>query len=519
MDAFKSDSYSQESSGGKHDRGPESVTGMFSAQPRTQSESPSLPEIEVSFHGEPPTKASAGGQLLVPPDLQPGEFTQFFQPLAVTSAPAAEGQNTGRAATPATPVKTPLPGRRLVASDERSPAATDISRVFTQLAKPQQRQPAASPGEFMQMMESFRSEPASRAQVASPIPPNQQPFLAQPKYGSSEISSIAQATNAEVSGSDSFTNFFRAISKPVTEVKTSSSDQQRGDPAPTLLNAPQAPEDVNRAASRDASTRIFASASIPPFPQAPLSLSRASEPKYNPHGEAELPFPSVPPSVRDSQSRPGGFTKLFEALSEDPAADGGLPFSAQPLPSSKAPGQQPPMQAGPGGFTRLMSALGQNQQPIEGTFPEPTRAPSVVPAPQGPSEFTRIISSSALGQKQEPGSQIDSQASRQASLSSAGAPAAPGLPLQAPSAAQFATPVMHGLVPPPLKPAPQPQAAAAHVSPSLPTPSSAVPNLAPPKVPPAPTTKLQEWLPILLVVNAFLLLLVVVLVVFLLRRH
>jgi hypothetical protein len=480
MDAFNSDSHSQKESDGKNDSGVESVTGMFSGQPRTPSQSAPLPGI--SFHSEPPNKTSQNPQ----PDHQPGEFTQFFQSVTPAGDPV-----------PATPVKPTLPERRLATADERSPAVTDLSRVFTQLAKPQPRPSAAPPpGEFTQLMDSFSSGSASRPQA--PPPSNPQPFRIQPESAGSGISPATQATNAEGSSSGSFTNYFQSVSTPVTKPESSSSPSQlRGNTAPSGRDAPPAPENVNRTDSRDALTQIFAGVSDPPV-QASRSFFGAPEPASYRHGEG------------------GDFTKLFEALSEAPAAADRLQFSSQPLAPSKAPGQEPPMQPDPGGFTRLMSALGQNPQPMEAAIPEPIPAPSPLP-PQGPSEFTRILSPSLKSERQEAALQADSpQGIGPASLRAAAAPLAAALPLQALPAAPFAPPAMHGSMPPSVLP-PLQSHAPPLASPLLPKPTAQGP--APTKVLPVPKNKLQELLPILLVINAFLMLLVVILAIFLLRRH
>jgi hypothetical protein len=123
-----------------------------------------------------------------------------------------------------------------------------------------------------------------------------------------------------------------------------------------------------------------------------------------------------------------------------------------------------------GSVTGWMRKLSEEVEPVSSTqiFAAPPSAPVT---PPGPGEFTRIMSGDAMKAARE-------------------VPAAPAMPAAAIAKVQ----------PPPVEP-----------------PKVAVPKLAAPAVS-APQTKLQQMLPILLVLNGFLLLVLIVLVVFVLLR-
>jgi hypothetical protein len=151
--------------------------------------------------------------------------------------------------------------------------------------------------------------------------------------------------------------------------------------------------------------------------------------------------------------------------------------------------------AGPGEFTRLMKGLSGGAPPEEAALPGFERAdppPLPKPVPQEAGDYTRIISGSILRQAQPAPPQP-------ASVSNAAAPGPlSGLP-----------PLPHPLMPaaPPVAQVPQ----VPHVPhvPHVPTP--------PPLPVVQPKGKLERYLPLLLILNAFLLAVLILLVAFSLR--
>jgi hypothetical protein len=144
--------------------------------------------------------------------------------------------------------------------------------------------------------------------------------------------------------------------------------------------------------------------------------------------------------------------------------------------------------AGPGEFTRLMKGLSGGAPPEEAALPGFERAdpaPPPKPVPQEAGDYTRIISGSILRQAQ------------------------PAQPQPAPVTDAAASGPLSSLppVPHPFMPAPPPVAQVPHV----PTP--------PPLPVVQPKGKLERYLPLLLILNAFLLAVLILLVAFSLRSR
>lgn len=204
----------------------------------------------------------------------------------------------------------------------------------------------------------------------------------------------------------------------------------------------------------------------------------------------------------------GEFTQLFRALDRDrelsaaaPETDLSAPEAAPQMPR---PGKL--SDAGGGEFTQLMQSLsherpGENRAgmpaaPATRAWPEPMPAQSAGPADDSAS-FTRILSTSAAREEAARGTK-----------SAADAPAAKGDASASPVAA------MPGM-PQPMQAASLPRAASFGQLPAAPTP----PVLPSPTPASAPQSKLQAYLPLLLIINAFALAVLIVLVVLALRRH
>ncbi len=181
------------------------------------------------------------------------------------------------------------------------------------------------------------------------------------------------------------------------------------------------------------------------------------------------------------------------------------PRPAEPLPSFSPAPPAEPSAVESGSVTRLIQRLSEGARVAPPAEPPPTAAE--IPAPlvdSGPGEFTRMISAS----------QFTAPAGAQAPPPPAPPPAAP--PFSMPAAPPFSMPAAPPLAMPP---APMPAAAPpppAFQAPRFELPPAAVPKPAPPALA-APAGKFQEMVPILLVVNTFLLLVLIVLVIFALR--
>jgi hypothetical protein len=181
-----------------------------------------------------------------------------------------------------------------------------------------------------------------------------------------------------------------------------------------------------------------------------------------------------------------GVTQLFRALS---------PENEPPASRFGEQGPQPVVPAGnaPGSITMLIQRL--NEENLQSSA-APSPSPAGGPEPMGvsePGEFTRIMS---RGPASAPAGQ-SSPAEKVAM------PAPPVIPIPAvplPVAPAFAAPAVPAMAMPRAQapPMPAPKAAA-----------SADP----------PQSKLQQMMPMLLVLNAFLLVILIVLVVFLLKTR
>lgn len=408
-------------------------------------------------------------------------------------------------------------------------------------------------------------EPDSAAEPGSATGMFQQPPSATPAESRREACSAANDENsrsaegspssADPSGSaveqkaasGEFTQFFRRM-------------------APAAADAlPQAkPSAVRPGAGDDAPgdfTRIFMR-----LPQAPEAAPAAAAP-------APLKAQETPP-----EAEPGEFTRLMRAAeivdgapnhrdeTAPDAADGRIPSSA-PLRGFSAPGVNDAVSGkSAAGFTQLFRAL--DERLPEGRDAPPYASPMDVQAPEpspvqqqagaalqaGPGEFTRLMQSlsnpsagesAAEGASKTPGPGATSAGVRPVSTASSSPASSPprqsstgpgdftrivssSLAREEAAATGKATPARAERTPVP-PPAPPAQAAPIPRSPSFafggqaaPPAGGATPIPAPPQAPPpaAPAQgKLHAYLPMLLVINAFLLAVLILLVVFALRHH
>jgi hypothetical protein len=299
-------------------------------------------------------------------------------------------------------------------------------------------------------------------------------------------------------------------------------------PAPPVSPAPegrQSPE-VSRQEPGEF-TRMFvrATASMPQRPMPAVSDPAAFAPPATPRLKG---FST--PGVSDSASPEGSFTQLFRTAAPAPAPPV-RPFT--PLSNGTEAAWSSNLDTPPSkdamesaGVTQLFRALSPENEPPANRFGEQSPKP-VVPASSAPESITMLIqrltedlqsSSSPLPASgpdpvgvSEPG-----EFTRIMSGGSANAPAAQGGSAEraaVPAAAVFpvsATP----LPPAPVFAAPPVPAV---VIPKLQAPPVPAPPVAPSADP--PQSKLQQMMPMLLVLNAFLLVVLIVLVVFLLKSR
>jgi hypothetical protein len=257
---------------------------------------------------------------------------------------------------------------------------------------------------------------------------------------------------------------------------------------------------VSDSASPEGSfTQLFRTPSSPPAPPAVQPFTPLPSAPPQP-AEPAWPQNFDPAPNRDAMA-PGGLSQLFRSLSEEsepPSKRIGESFSV----SGPAPPAQPPT-TNPASVTRLIQRLTE-QEPAASTPAAPPVAAS--PSLSGPGEFTRIM----------------------AGVTNPAPGGDPGV-----AAGNFATPVAPTLVFPTAVPAaPAPPFAAPQV-PAVPAPAFAapkVPAVAPPHPPPLqppkvtvsappPKSKLQQMLPMLLVLNAFLVVVLILLLVFALKSR
>jgi hypothetical protein len=257
-------------------------------------------------------------------------------------------------------------------------------------------------------------------------------------------------------------------------------------------------------------TRMFvrATASMPQRPMPPLS------------DPAALAAPAVPklkgfstPGVSDSASAEGSFTQLFQTPAPAPRSPNPDPtpgkaameaagvtqlfraLTPENQPQANGFGEQSPQPAArlassPESVTMLIQRLTED---LESSAPS-TSLPAIGAEPAAlsePGEFTRIMSGGSVKAAVDPGSAAPKPAS--------------------PAPVLFAVPAA------PLPPAPAIAAPAIPAPPKLQAPPIPAPPAAPGANP--PQSKLQQMMPMLLVLNAFLLVVLIVLVVFLLKTR
>jgi hypothetical protein len=298
-------------------------------------------------------------------------------------------------------------------------------------------------------------------------------------------------------------------------------------PAPPVSSAPEArpaPE-VSRQEPGEF-TRMFvrATASMPARPMPAVSDPAAFAPPPAPRLKG---FST--PGVSDSASPEGSFTQLFQSTAPAPVAPV-RPFTplsngAEAAWSSNldTPSKDAMESAG---VTQLFRALSPENEPPANRFGEQSPHPAV-PASSAPASITMLIqrltedlqsspsplpaSVPELAKVSEPGEFTRIMSG--GSASGAAAPSGPAEKVAAPAPAVFSIPAAALPVAP---------VVSAPVVPAVAIPKPQAPPIPAPQVVASadpPQSKLQQMMPMLLVLNAFLLVVLIVLVVFLLKAR
>jgi hypothetical protein len=313
----------------------------------------------------------------------------------------------------------------------------------------------ASPGEFTQMFRSLEPSPAPPPPTPASSTPSQSAFqnTARQEPGEFTRMFVTAASSPEVPPAPAAPN-----STPFAPLST---PKIRGFSAPGVSDS---------ASAEGSFTQLFRTPSSPP--PAPPVQTFAPLPSAPPKA-AEPVWPQTPDPVasRDA-TKPDGLSQLFRSLSAE----------NEPPPAAAPPA------AKPASVTMLMQKLTQDLQSPAASPPAPAAAAPA--ASSGPGEFTRIM---AGGVANPP------------------ANAKPAMPVPAPPAFPAGVPAVQAPVfaPPPVPAVAVPQA------PPVAVPPVQAPNVA--ASGPPPKTKLQQMLPMLLVLNAFLIVVLILLLVFALK--
>ena len=355
----------------------------------------------------------------------------------------------------------------------------------------------AGPGEFTQLFQSLEAKPIA---PASPRP------LAEPQtgMGAAAAKSQPQAPAEQAGVPGEFTKIFvGGNSTPPASSGRITDESARPVPPPAqgASRGFSSPGSSGAASGEGSFTQIFSTPSPrqsnPPTPSSPRNSAWNDDPIFRPAQNAAPPEPASPSvtSLLSSLGTPGGSPAGRQA---EP-----VPYRPETNPRSSPLASSEPSDASSGGVTRLIQRLAQT--PVE-PAPIPQAGAAATPAPppanSGPGEFTRIISrgSAPAAEPPMPAAQAAAPAPAPASFA---LPAA----LHLPAAAPPAIPAAPRVAPPPMPLAPMPAAVAPK------PPAVAAPALAPPK------SKLEAMVPILLVINTFLLLIVLIVMIFLIKSR
>jgi hypothetical protein len=399
------------------------------------------------------------------------------------------------------------------ASSPAGPAASEAATMPPSpgpFAKPAERPKSAAPGEATRLLQAMKPAPASKPDLASvfkqisvekiPAAGEIPGERAQPPGGPSSAGEFTQAfrnLSAKSSGAAPSTAPPAQKSDPSAPGEFTRLFQSAQTPAETPPPRAMAPPAAPLRDSPDSLTQLFSRSSAPAGP--------ASAPAGAP--ESDAPFSLTPLQSEGTPQSRGGFTQLLRALEKEPVADPKPADVAPPLSSSAPP-------SGPaGGFTQLLETLSAQGSrapeapPPMGPPPAQPMTPTPVSTSSGPGEYTRVISASAV---RESYGTAPAAANPQPAAASPGAmpPVMPQIPLRPPA---IPAAVPHAAAPAPQMHAGMP-AMPAFSFPPAPAPPAAAP-------PAAPAGGLQKYLPLILLVNVFLLLAIILILIFVLRHR
>ena len=426
---------------------PEGSTQIFQQIARPTSALPDLPRPVA-----PASAASDSGFTQIFSSFQAGH-----EPLKAPPAPAAANLSSAP----------PLAGPTL--SQPPSPTSTTAPPPLPQ---PLAASPPA-PGEFTQMFNALPATPA-------PMPaPSSAPFAEPTRPSAPNVSADytpQRATPSQPEEAGSFTQMFQQPGHAQSGAQQSgaqqssaqvqASAQPQGNSTDRLDSGPVFGAPPPSGSFTEMFRSPFAGQAEPAKP--PASVTPSSGFGHPPPNE---PFFPAAPQAAAAQAASGGFTQMFQALSEQgptqqqPASGSAFGGTSQATPfqppfAPQAPPANTPA-AGGGEFTRLMQTLDQpaasaqppsySQPPAQqGTFAQPSAAYQP-PAPlqglaaqspffnqsqasSGASEYTRVMSGGAFRDKPAA-----------ATPASVAAPVAPGLAISPAKPADAAAPVKPGL--------------------------------------------------------------------------
>lgn len=479
-----------------------SATGVFgtvSPQPAQREED----DLLKSLMRQSDASASAGVQ---PPQAHPPAVTKVMPATPTPSSPSTESAGPGEFTQMLHALSTPASAPRAA-----SKQGTDLSRVFKQVSFEKtstgepvkstlapQTSSSSAPGSFTHMFSALSSKTVEEQTVVKPTP-------APPQIESSptvtpEAAKAAGQPGVEAAGPGDFTKMFQALRtdrEPVAQPPTP--PVAEATPAPLPSVAPVQPPPAQSGAGGGSFTQMFSSLSVASSPKEDPLKSMTPEPLP----ASGFQFSSSPRPPEPSAQ--GGFTQLLQALNQESAKPAEPPLAQSPLTAPSPAPNAPPGAAG--GFTQLLKSL-STEPASPPQAPPPPVVPQAVAPPipsAGPGEFTRVISGSALRDLQSQGAQ-------------------PAAPVDAATARPVFTPPPFPPAPhlPPAPPLPHAGAAAPPPAPHFAPPAFAFPPApapAPPvAAPPAETGKLQKYLPLILVVNIFVLLVIVLILIFALHH-
>lgn len=483
-----------------------SATGVFgtvSTQPAQREED----DLLKSLMRQSDAPAPAAVQ---PPEAAPPAVTKVMP--AAYSSPSTESAGPGEFTQMLHALSTPASAPRAA-----SKQGTDLSRVFKQVSfektptgEPVKSTPApqtsssSAPGSFTQMFSALSSNTVEEQTVVKPTPVP--PQIESSPTVAAETAKAAGQPRVEAAGPGDFTRMFQALrtdKQPVAQPPMPPAAQATPAPLPSV--APVKPPPAQSGAGGGSFTQMFSSLSVAGSPKEDPLKSMTPEPRP----ASGFQFSSSPRPPEPSAQ--GGFTQLLQALNQESAKPAEPPLAQSPLTAASpvptaAPG------AAAGGFTQLLKSLSAEPASPPQAPPPPVVPQAVAPpiSSTGPGEFTRVISGSALRDLQSQGAQ-------------------PAAPVAAPTARPVFTPPPFPPAPhlPPAPPLPHAGAAApppaphfappAFAFPPAPAPAPPAPAPAPPvAAPPAEAGKLQKYLPLILVVNIFVLLVIVLILIFVL---